>query len=388
MVGIRLMVIMAIVGGLIAYIADKMGSKIGKKKMTVFGLRPKYTSILLTVISGMLISVLSIVTVSVSSESARTALFGMEKIQKELKSLNVEKERAAEALNEANGKVQKQNEKIAALDKEIKNSSDAKLKVEAELAGMNEKYNQAQSEVKNLSEARIKLTNEITELEQTTESLRQGIINMREGQLYYRAGEVVYAAILRGAMNSEQNKDQIGWLLNNANQAALQRLGDQRPEKPVQVIWISQDLLNDALNVLNNNKGDYLCRVRTIANIMVGELVVCELEMLQNRLVYADGTEVFSKTYNIPNDKLNPDIVIMDFLTSVNHTAVKAGVLPDPVTGKVGNLDAELMVLAANQIKNSGGKFTLTAYTRGAVTIAGPVRIGLRVKNDKGDVIR
>lgn len=383
MVGIRLIVIMAIVGGLIAYIADKMGSKIGKKRISIFGLRPKYTSILLTVLSGVLISVLSIVTVTISSESARTALFGMDKLQKELKSLNDEKDRAAEALKEADGRVQKQNEKILALDKEIKNSTNAKEKMEAELAGMNAKYNSAQEEVKNLSEARIKLTNEISDLEKTTEGLRQGIINMREGQLYYRAGEVVYAAILRGAMNSEQNRDQVAWLLNNANQAALQRLGDQMPEKPVQIIWISKEFVDDALNVLDKNKGDYLCRVRTIANIMVGELVVCELEMLQNKLVYNDGEEVLSKNYSFPNSNINPDAVIMDFLTGVNHKAVAAGVLPDPVTGKVGNLDAELMVLAANQIKNSNGKFTLTAYTRGNVTIAGPIRIGLRVKQEK-----
>ncbi|MCQ2373655.1 MAG: DUF3084 domain-containing protein [Phascolarctobacterium sp.] len=383
MVGIRLIVIMAIVGGLIAYIADKMGSKIGKKKMTIFGLRPKYTSILLTVLSGVLISVLSIVTVTISSESARTALFGMDKLQKELKSLNDEKDRAAEALIEASGKVQKQNETIAALDKEIKNSTNAKEKMEFELASMNAKYDSAQEEVKNLSDARVKLTNEISDLEKTTEGLRQGIINMREGQLYYRAGEVVYAAVLRGAMNIEQNKDQVAWLLNNANQAALQRLGDQMPDKPVQVIWISEEFVTDALNVLNKNKGDYLCRVRTIANIMVGELVVCELEMLQNKLIYNDEEEVMTKTYDFSNGKVNPDMVIMDFLTGVNHKAVAAGVLPDPVTGKVGNLDAEVMVLAANQIKNCNGKFTLTAYTRGKVTTAGPVRIGLRVKQEK-----
>ena len=87
MVGIRMIVIMAIVGGLIAYIADNMGSKIGKKRMSVFGLRPKHTSILLTVLSGMLISVLTIGVMAISSESARTALFGMEKIKAELKKL-------------------------------------------------------------------------------------------------------------------------------------------------------------------------------------------------------------------------------------------------------------------------------------------------------------
>ena len=40
MVGIRMIVIMAIVGGLIAYIADKMGSKIGKKRMSVLACAP------------------------------------------------------------------------------------------------------------------------------------------------------------------------------------------------------------------------------------------------------------------------------------------------------------------------------------------------------------
>ena len=82
MVGIRLIVIMAIVGALIAYIADKMGSKIGKKKLSVFGLRPKYTSILLTALSGSIIAVLTISVMAIASQSARTALFGMDKLQK------------------------------------------------------------------------------------------------------------------------------------------------------------------------------------------------------------------------------------------------------------------------------------------------------------------
>ena len=112
MVGIRLMIIMAIVGGFIAYLADHLGSKIGKKKMSVFGLRPKHTALLLTVLSGVLISLVSIGVVSVTSESARTALFGMEKIQAELKSLNSERDLANKALEEAKVNVEKQNSKI------------------------------------------------------------------------------------------------------------------------------------------------------------------------------------------------------------------------------------------------------------------------------------
>ncbi|MDY6086481.1 MAG: DUF3084 domain-containing protein, partial [Succiniclasticum sp.] len=40
------MLLLAVIGGIIAYIADKLGSKIGKKRMTVFGLRPHNTSVL------------------------------------------------------------------------------------------------------------------------------------------------------------------------------------------------------------------------------------------------------------------------------------------------------------------------------------------------------
>ena len=60
MFGIRLMFLLAVMGGVIAFIADKLGSKIGKKRLTVFGLRPHDTSVLLTVLSGVLISLFSV----------------------------------------------------------------------------------------------------------------------------------------------------------------------------------------------------------------------------------------------------------------------------------------------------------------------------------------
>ena len=60
MFGVRLMFLLAVMGGIIAFIADKLGSKIGKKKLSVFGLRPHDTSVLLTVLSGVLIALFSV----------------------------------------------------------------------------------------------------------------------------------------------------------------------------------------------------------------------------------------------------------------------------------------------------------------------------------------
>lgn len=381
MVGIRMIIIMAIVGGLIAYIADKMGSKIGKKKMSVFGLRPKYTSILLTVISGTMIAVLTIGVMTIASQSARTALFGMEKLQQELKLLNEEKADAADALSEAKNKVDEQNQQISILDAKIKESTRENDAMDAKLAQINEKYSQAQAEVASLTDAKVQLTGEIENLEKTTDALRKGIINMREGQVYYRAGEIVYAGVMRGGLKHEENVAQVNWLLQNANEIALQRLGVQQEEQPLQAIWISKNIVTDAINALDQSKGNLFFRIRTVANIIVGELVVCEIEIFENQFIYPDGSLILSQEYAdaVPESYEN---IIMAFLTQVNHRAVEAGVLPDPLTGKVGNMDAATMIETSNAMRRTNGKFTLRAYAKGDITTAGPVRVRLEVLPD------
>ena len=378
MVGIRLIIIMAVVGGFIAFLADKMGSKIGKKRMSVFGLRPKHTSILLTVLSGTIIAVLTIGVMAVASQSARTALFGMDKLQQELKLLNKEKSDTAIALEEAKGKVDEQNKKITTLDAKIKDAEAENDAMEAKLAQVNDMYAQATSEVSSLSASKVQLTNEVADLEKTTEALRKGIINMREGQVYYRAGEVVFAGVMRGGLKHEENMVQMNWLLQSANEAALQRLGIHRDEKPLQAIWISKSVVDNAVAKLDKSKGNMLFRIRTVANIIVGELAVCDIEMVDNQFIYPNGTLILSKDYQLDSDAAY-ESVLMQFLNDINHVAVQAGVLPDPMTGKVGSMDAATMIEATNAMRHTNGHFTLRAYAKGDITTAGPVRVRLEV---------
>ena len=379
MVGIRLIIIMAIVGGFIAYLADKMGSKIGKKKMSVFGLRPKHTSILLTVTGGTIIAVLTIGVMAVSSQSARTALFGMDKLQKELKLLNAEKAEATVALDAAKERVEEQNKKISELDAKMQDSMRENDAMEAKLAEVNSMYSKAQEELTTLTESKAQLTSEIQELEKTTDALREGIINMREGQVYYRAGEVVYAGVMRGGLKHDANVAQVNWLLQNANEAALERLGMQQREEPLQAIWLARGSVDNAVRALDKSKGNLFFRVRTVANIIVGELAVCEIEMFENQFIYPDGTLIYSADYNLRDDSTSHDNLLMGFLTQINHQAVQAGVLPDPLTGKVGNMDAATMIETSNAIRRINGAFTINAYAKGDITTAGPVRLRLEV---------
>ena len=379
MVGIRMIVIMAIVGGLIAYIADNMGSKIGKKRMSVFGLRPKHTSILLTVLSGMLISVLTIGVMAISSESARTALFGMEKIRAELKSLNEEKSIAQDALAKTKVEMEEKNVLISELDEKIRESTKANMEMEAKLADVSNKYDTAQKEVADLTASREQLTSEVATLEESTAILRQGIISMREGQVFYRAGEVVYAGIMRGGLDHEQNVAQVNWLLDNANASVLQRLGVEQKNEKLQAIWISNRVIEQAVEVLDRSKGNMFFRVRTIANIIVGEVVACDIEMTDNQFIYPDNSLILSEKVDLKKLKNGHENILMNFLNKVNHKAVEAGVLPDPITGKVGNMDATTVIEATNDMRRLGGVVILKAYARGDITTAGPVIIRLEV---------
>lgn len=81
--GILLLLIIALVSGSIAYLGNRLGRYVGKKKLTIFNLRPLHTSTIFTIVTGALISLLTIGVASMLSENVRIALFGMEKLQRE-----------------------------------------------------------------------------------------------------------------------------------------------------------------------------------------------------------------------------------------------------------------------------------------------------------------
>ena len=64
-----------ILAGVIAYLGDILGRRIGKRKLSLFKLRPRYTAVLVSVITGILIAAITLLILSVASQDVRTALF-------------------------------------------------------------------------------------------------------------------------------------------------------------------------------------------------------------------------------------------------------------------------------------------------------------------------
>ena len=397
MFGIRLMFLLAVMGGLIAFIADKLGSKIGKKKLSVFGLRPHDTSVLLTVLSGVLIALFSVGILAVSSESARTALFGMEKLQKELFRLNSEKRTAEDEYNKAMSALKEKNAAIADLDVKIREANAAKTAAEKNLLAANNSLNEvrgqyestqgalvnAKNEVQSLTEARDKLNEEIKGLQEETDVLQQGLAVMRGGQMMYRSGEVVFAGIIHTG-TEEENRNQMSWLMGSANTAAMNRIGLD-PSSKAEIVWAQREEYDRLLKLLGKAKGNnVLVRVRSLANTVVGQPVLCGLEVIPNKLIYKDGSKIHQKVIDMNDMKVTPDQAFMLFLQEINQISVKAGIMPDPITGKVGNMNAVTMVDTVNKMQRMGGKIRLTAFADGNITTAGPVELRLKLEKASG----
>jgi uncharacterized protein (DUF3084 family) len=393
MFGVRLIVILALMGGIIAYIADKLGSKIGKKRLTIFGLRPHKTSVLLTVLSGILIAACTIGVLAVASQSARTALFGMDKLQKEMASLTEQKKAAQSQLDDALAALRDKNVAIAKLDEAIKNAQSAReaaegnlAKAQGELATARDQYAAAQSglvaahsEVDNLTAAKAKLNEEIKALNTETDKLKQGLLTMKEGHVLYRSGEVVFAGVLQGGQNDAEVEKQVKWLVKNANVAALERLG-LNPAADVEPVWIMKDEYDRLSTALKNSKTDLLVRVRAVSNIIAGQPVVCALNIYPNRKIFSNGTLIYRTVVDMDETRIPTETKFMLFLNNVNKLTVQAGVLPDPVSGKVGAMDAASILETEKKMQRAGGKVLLSAYADGDIATAGPVRLKIDVE--------
>ena len=130
MFGLTLILVLAIMGGAIAFIGDKLGSKIGKKRLSLFGLRPYHTSVLMTVITGIMIAAATLGVLAITSKDVKTALFGMEKLKTELIALNNDKLTAQQELAD-------KNKLIASLDNQIKETTSSLEEMQRERDAIN-----------------------------------------------------------------------------------------------------------------------------------------------------------------------------------------------------------------------------------------------------------
>jgi len=335
-----------IISGLIAFVGDWVGLKIGKKRVTIFGLRPHSTAIFITIISGILIAIITVTILAISSNDVRTALFGMEELKEKLSYLsrevelrNVQLSSTKEDLNEKTTQLQEMEEKYQKLSEDVINKT-----------GQLEELLIIREE---LLEEKDKLTKEVEELNATINALYSGITWIREGEVIFGSNEQIALTIIQGQRPIEEIKEEVIIFLNEASDKAL-AMGAKKDERTNQVFIIDQNEFEDIAQRIYDSDKEMIVRLLSSINVVRGEPIVAHFNILENKLVFKIDEEIISEEIESSENYSQVEKELLSLLRKSNIAAVKEGIIPDPKTSFVGTVSAINLYDTVKAIIESG----------------------------------
>jgi len=391
-IGAAMFLVLIIMGGAIAFLGDRIGSKVGKKRLTLFGLRPKYTSVIVTIISGILISFTTIAVLAVVNENVRVALFGLSQLQAEMDSLNQEikvKNRELEKgkmqLEARNKEYEDVTKKSEETSKELDRVESQRLYMESELASVQQAYDEAQAgveksaeEIEALEQTKNELNKNISNLNEEKKALLNNIYALREGQVMLQAGQLITSVTVDEHMSRDQSVKVLDSVLNDINNMLKQQMNIK--EDNVNLIRISEADFNDAVNQVTDGKTKKLVRVVAAQNLIRGERLVIDFDIHDSRLIFSKGETIYKGNLDNYQGIKNYDLKVLRFLKDLNRYAQSKGVLPDPITGNVGVLEGQELMNVIQKVKDFGGNCILTVSAVRDVYSQGPLAIDVKVE--------
>ena len=361
-----------IISGLIAFVGDWVGLKIGKKRVTVLGLRPHYTAIFITIISGVLIAIITVTILAISSNDVRTALFGMEELKEKLSYLsrevgirNVQLSNTKEELQKKSTQLQEIEEKYQKLSEDIKNKTSQLEELLIIREGLIEEKN--------------KLTKEVEELNATIKALYSGIAWIREGEVIFGSNEQIALTIIQGQRPIEEIKEELFRFLNEASNKVL-AMGAKKDERTNQVFIIAQGEFEDITQKIYNSDKEMIVRLLSSINVVKGEPIVAHFNIQENKLVFKIDEEIISEEIESSEVPGEVEKKLLSLLRKVNILAVERGIIPDPKTSFVGSVSAVNLYDIVKTIIESDTTMKVSIISVYDTWSTGPLKVRIEAK--------
>ena len=319
MSGWLLIVALLVLGGALSTLGDRLGSRVGKARLSLFGLRPRRTAVLITVLTGSLISAVSLGLMLLVSERLRMGLFELDQIQgrlnssrRQLESSRAELARAERGQRQAEQELQQALRRAGALRRE--------------LAPLQAQRDQLQAQRNQLAAERDRLSREVrsrdgdirrnkAELAQVQRRIEAGARELRaleNNLLALRRGDVVLAsgqplATAKVSLDRPaQAREVITALLQQANRVAFQRVLPGQPADRQILLVPRSDIAR--LEELLVRPGSWVVSILSAANVLRGEQQVLAFPDLRpNRPVVRQGDVLASTT--IEGELRSPDAI-------------------------------------------------------------------------------
>ncbi|MEW5884593.1 MAG: DUF3084 domain-containing protein [Armatimonadota bacterium] len=207
-----LLALMVALGGVIAYLGDLLGRKMGKKRLRIGKLRPRYTATVLTVLVGALLPVATTFALATISRDVRAYLVrgpelarearqlgeqleGLRETREQLLRRNEEIESDSARLRAESATLLSANQALTEDQERLRAESDA-LKQDVQVA--NQRLATAETRLVRVETRRDELQQDVSELQQQTTQLREDIRRYQEDTL----------TLVQEAIQAERQKEE------------------------------------------------------------------------------------------------------------------------------------------------------------------------------------
>lgn len=361
MFGVFLVLGVAVVGGLIAFVGDRVGMRVGRKRLSVFGLRPKYTSIAIAILTGILTAVSTLGIMSAVSENVRVAVFHLTQLQRDLRTaqmknleLNEEYNKVSASLSDVTNKWETARAELAGINERIAALTDARERAErslqkarielaatgADLDRAREQYAQAaaaltaaQEEVRFTQQRKDILEDAIAVLEEQIETLSSqreylgiGVVDFATQPIIIHAGEILATGIAEPGKSFAEIEGLVVDLLHRADRIARER-GAEIENKDVGTRWDLRRLMR-AYQSLFDLEHPVVIRVIANTNTIAGKPAFVYLDVLEDKVIFEEGECIASTIISgeKPEDEILA-LVIGELLPKARQAAHDRGMV-------------------------------------------------------------
>lgn len=260
-----------LISGILAYIGDTLGFKIGKKRISLFGLRPRNTARVVTVFIGIFIMIITLTFASLISKDVRIALFNIDNLIKHQREL-ADKNRLLL-------------KKIEALKKR---SDVLKKEIEQLQLSINEKIKKIQV-------------------------LEGEILKKQKGKLAFTAGEIIGYRLLKYGLKDDEIVNEFKKLIKQI--IAISKAKGAKP-RAFSVIWKGsskqrKQLIEFYKNIVKKEDDSVVLIVKCTKNVFFGDnLGNILFNVEKNRIILKKGYTFALKDFEIDGKISRNDIAL------------------------------------------------------------------------------
>jgi uncharacterized protein (DUF3084 family) len=420
------MVALVLVSGLIAYVGDIVGRRLGRKRLSLFGLRPRHTAIAVSVVAGMVITIMTLLAAMAVSRDVKDGFLKVD----EMRRRQAELAKRVEELDRVRAKTQRQldtgQQELRALGadlgktkKELAQADAALKRTEAALERAEAALKRAERAAFSVGAQSLKLGRQRDELQREVENLRArvagGITLERATPVLFGAGQPLDWRLVDGdrpvSAIRQDLEEFIARLEAQARRAGAEPLpgekraiiirkpiipktGDARADEqglPEQVVWFDEDQVLEALaERIHETSGGAIVRAFSVFNTHPGEPVRVDFDLFRNHLVFRRGEALAQATM----DGRQSEPALMGGLLAllreqVNSKARSHNIMPRPYSEgseaigmtqeTVGDISIEELFAAVERLRAIGGPARVAAVAAGDTWTIGPLEVDLVV---------